>query len=94
MRFLVFAALVLLIAVVGAQLYRLYGERSVLVGEAEKIDERIENLKSENKDIAADIAYLSVFDNLVKELKTLFNYRRPGEKLYIIIPREENNNVQ
>ncbi len=93
MKIVIFAALIILTGAIGIQLYRLYGERAALVREAQRINDRVKTMSSENKSISEDIEYLSSFDNLVKELKSLFNYRRPGEKLYIIVPSDKPENI-
>lgn len=42
-------------------------------------------LGKENQSLQENIEYFSQADNLIKELKSLFNYRQPGEKMMIII---------
>jgi len=49
-----------------------------------------ELLEKENRILEEDINYFSYADNLIKELKSLFNYRQPGEKMIIIVPGNEN----
>jgi len=55
--------------------------------------ERVDNLKAEinsivedNKEIEEDINYYSDNNNLEKELKSRFNYKREGEEVMIIVP--------
>jgi cell division protein FtsB len=45
-----------------------------------------EALEKENQNLEENIKYFSHLENLVKELKSLFNYRQPGEKMIIIVP--------
>lgn len=49
-----------------------------------------ELLERENQVLKEDINYFGYADNLIKELKSLFNYRQPGEKMIIIVPGNEN----
>ena len=49
-----------------------------------------ELLEKENQTLKENIEYFGYADNLIKELKSLFNYRQPGEKMIIIVPGNEN----
>ena len=49
-----------------------------------------ELLEKENQALEENIEYFGYADNLIKELKSLFNYRQPGEKMIIIVPGNEN----
>jgi cell division protein FtsB len=60
-----------------------------------QLQNKINNLKTsasvlekENQSLKENIEYFSQPDNLMKELKSLFNYRQPGEKMMIIVPRD------
>lgn len=46
-------------------------------------------LEKENQSLQENIEYFSQADNLIKELRALFNYRQPGEKMMIIIPQKK-----
>lgn len=57
-----------------------------------RLEVKINNLETsasalgkENQSLQENIEYFSQADNLIKELKSLFNYRQPGEKMMIII---------
>lgn len=75
-----------LVVLVGFQIYRLNSQRSGLSVRAERVAEQVRALEAENERLTADLEYFSDIRNLVKELKGLFNYRKTGEKLFIIIP--------
>jgi cell division protein FtsB len=77
-----------LAAFIASQLYRLNVQRSELQEKADKISAKVEALQRENEKLAVDIEYFSRSENLLKELKELFNYRKPGEKLIIIVPKK------
>lgn len=60
-----------------------------------RLEVKINNLETgagalgkENQSLEENIKYFRQPDNLMKELKSLFNYRQPGEKMMIIIPRD------
>ncbi len=88
MRLILSLILLVLIVFLGIQLYGLWNQRASLSQKAEEVGAQTEALKAENEKLTADLGYFSNFDNLVKELKSLFNYRKPGEKLIIIVPKE------
>lgn len=54
--------------------------------EESKLSERLESIEEENALLAAEIEYYRNPENLIKELKSQFNYREGGEKLIIIVP--------
>ncbi len=74
----------LLLGVGGAELYVLNQERRTLASEVEALKSRLNDLRAENDLLRADIQYFSNPDNLEKELREKWNYRRPEEKLIII----------
>ncbi len=47
---------------------------------------QIEILAEENKHLKSEIEYFSYPENLKKELRAKFNYRKPNERMIIIIP--------
>jgi hypothetical protein len=49
-------------------------------------------LARENERIEDDLDYYANTENLMKEFRSLFNYRKPGEELHIIVPRRSSEN--
>ncbi len=86
MKFLTGIALLLLLGVVGVQVYRLYSQRVALRAELQKLHIEVAGANKENQKLQSDIAYFAKPENVFKELKGMFNYKRPGEKLYIVVP--------
>ncbi len=84
-RRLVIVAVVLIL---GFGLFKLFREKSELGSEVEKMRAEFQSLAEENKDLAARIEYFKNPENLLKEIKSQFNYREEGEKLIIIVPRD------
>ena len=77
-----------LIVFLGIQLYNLYSQKTALAGRVAKVTAQAEALVSENEKLNFDLEYFSNFENLIKEYKALFNYKNPGERLFIIVPQE------
>ncbi len=76
------------LVIVGVQVFRLNSQRLELQAKVEKITTQVVSLKKENTALEADLEYVSDPANLIKEFKKLFNLKAPGEKLYIIVPKE------
>lgn len=76
------------LGVAGVQVYRLGSQRAELQAKVEKAESKAEILGRENGDLEAEIVSLADPENLAKEFKKLFNVKAPGEKLYIIVPKE------
>lgn len=71
------------------QVYKLYIQKSSLDKGLADIDEISGRLGRENEQLQADIEYFQRPENLEKELKSRFNYVRPGEKMMIIVPKSK-----
>jgi len=54
-----------------------------------KLSDRLQALEKENASLSASIEYYQSPENLIKELKSQFNYREEGENLLIVVPSEE-----
>lgn len=84
-RFRVF--IIIFIAIVfGLIAYSLFGEQRVF--KSSVLDLRAENKKieKENAELMAKIDYFKIPENLLKESRLQFNFKKQGEKLLIIIP--------
>ena len=86
-RFSVIAASMLLLAVIGVQAYRLSSQKAELQGRATKLEAEAAVLERENEAIEADLEYYANIENLMKEFRSLFNYRLPEEEIHIIVPK-------
>ena len=78
--------LVLLIALFGWVGWNLYEERRELSGDLRELSDKVTALKTENESLSERIEYFAHSENLLKELKSQFNYRSEGEKLIILVP--------
>ena len=85
---IIFTILFVLIgAVVSYQLYQLYSQRVVLQKRFNVLDQQTANLSKENQQVKDNLQYYQDPENLAKELKSKFDYKRPGEELYVIVPK-------
>lgn len=78
--------LVLVIAAVAAQFFIFFKQARELEKNLAAKEDKIRLLEKENEEIKLRIEYFSHPENLEKELRARFNYRRPDEKMIIITP--------
>ncbi len=86
MKFLIAAVLLIILIAFSFQAYILVAERNVLKEKVGDLNFKIENLNKENENLKSDIEYFSRPENLEKELRARFNYRKQDEKMMIIVP--------
>ena len=67
--------------VMSAQLFRIIVDDSRVSVNLDKARAEAQMLKSENEQLQSDINYFSKPENLIKEFKAKFDYKKPGEKL-------------
>ncbi|MDD5710669.1 MAG: hypothetical protein PHV43_01005 [Candidatus Colwellbacteria bacterium] len=79
----------LILSWLGFQVYLLQKERITLAKEYQMVKQECDELSVDNLEVAERLNYLAEPHNLEKELRSKFNYIRPGEKLMIVIPKEE-----
>ncbi|MDP2695945.1 MAG: hypothetical protein Q8O87_01690 [bacterium] len=84
---IVLSALFLLI---GFQVYTLNAKRIDLKNVLSDVNSQVGELEIDNDLLDADIEYFADPENLAKEFKSKFNYKRPGEELIIVVPKENN----
>jgi cell division protein FtsB len=85
---------ILLLLVVGAlswQLYQLYRQSKVLNETLGEVENKVMMFNEENLQFQADLEYFSNPENLEKELRGRFNYKKPDEKLIILVPAKNDN---
>ncbi len=61
-------------------------ERRSLSREVNELKSEFQALQEENQELTARIEYFKNPENLLKEIKSQFNYREQGEGLIIIVP--------
>lgn len=78
--------LLLAVAALLWQLIQLYMQNSALKSSLGVIEDKLNNLNEENGKFQADLEYFASPENLEKELRSKFNYKKPGEKIIIVVP--------
>ncbi len=86
LRAIIIAILIVFIFAVGFQLFLLFQKNSDLSAELSELKKKTDFFIKENSDLDSQINFLSRWENLEKELKSKFNYRKAGEKMMIIVP--------
>ena len=82
--------LVGLVLVIGYQVYSLNSNRIRLSRSLSELNGKVTNLEREKSKLVSDLEYFTDLENLAKEFKSRFNYKRPGENLIIVIPESGN----
>jgi len=78
--------LILAIIFLGWQFFNLYARNISLERSSNALNAEISLIAAENKDLSSDVNYFSNPENQEKELKSKTNYKKPDEKMIIIIP--------
>ena len=86
MKLAVVIILVILLGAVFIQGYLIFKERNQLKAEVLGVNDRLEALTKENNDLRLEIDYFSHPENLEKELRSKLNYKKPDEKMIIVVP--------
>jgi cell division protein FtsB len=89
MRFFITLFLAIIFVFAGVQAYRLKGQRTELLQKDAALTAQASALASEKSRIEADLQYLKSDINLTKELQSKFNYRKPDEKMFMLIPAKK-----
>ncbi|OGM92731.1 hypothetical protein A2333_01170 [Candidatus Wolfebacteria bacterium RIFOXYB2_FULL_49_7] len=85
-KYITIAILAIIIVVVSVQAFGLFGEGRDMGDQLQASKEKMEMLSRENEELQAQIEYFSHKENLEKELRSKFNYKRPEESIMIITP--------
>lgn len=85
MRWPKILALISVFLLLGWGIYDLIIERQILKKDLVGLEANISVLEFENKSLLESIEYFKRPENLLKELKSQFNYRQTGEGLIIIV---------
>lgn len=86
MRFVIVFLLILILAGFSVKLYLMFKEKNQLQDKIGGLNNRLEAMVKENVDLRSEIEYFSHPENLEKELRSKFNYKKPDEKMMIIVP--------
>jgi cell division protein FtsB len=86
MKIFVIIILSIVLSAILVQSYLIVKERNQLKTSLDNLNSRFEALSKENTDLQSEIEYFSHPENLEKELRLRFNYKKPDEKMMIIVP--------
>lgn len=85
-KYITIGILVVIIAVVSVQAIKQFGNEREMGKQLQLSKEKMDSLSKENADLQAQIDYVSRKENMEKELRAKFNYKRPDEKVMIVTP--------
>lgn len=86
MRRILVLVLILILAGLFYQLFGVYRDNRGLSRLLSELNQKEQSFQGENSRFLADLEYFSNPDNLEKELRSRFNFKKPGEKLIIVVP--------
>ena len=78
--------LFLVIVFIGFQVFSFVGQEHALSNNLSDVQSRLAQAQAQEADLQAETQYLSNPINLEKELRSQFNYKKPGETMVIIVP--------
>ncbi|TSC59636.1 MAG: hypothetical protein LiPW15_656 [Parcubacteria group bacterium LiPW_15] len=77
-----------LLVFAGMEIRSILGQRVSVSAQFEEARKELEQAKTERGRLEADLNYVSIPENLEKELRARFHYQSPDEKVMILVPRE------
>lgn len=89
----IIAGLLILIALIGTRVIGLIGElREVRAARIELEGKRL-ILEQRHSDLEKQTQFVADPDNLEQELRSRFNYKKPGENVIIVVPPKETSST-
>lgn len=86
MKRVIAVMLIIVLAAVVYDFYQLYSYNGELQKTFSVLGSKLSQFKKDNSELQADLEYFSNPKNLEKELRSRFNYKKPGEKMIIVVP--------
>lgn len=86
MRKAIISILMVLLLALLTQIYFIFKEKNQLKSNLQTLTAKAQMLNEENNEIKSEIEYFQRPENLEKELRSKLNYKKPGEKMFIITP--------
>ena len=86
MKIVIAIILIIILIAVIIEIYFIFSENKISKLDLAELSKKLETFQQENERLKAEIQYFSIPENLEKELRTKFNYRKPNEKMMIIVP--------
>jgi cell division protein FtsB len=89
---LLMAGLLIFVSLVGMRTWTLVSTLSeVRAGRAE-LEDKQRVLEARNRDLQTQAQYVQDPENLETELRSRFNYKKPGESVIVVVPPQEETN--
>jgi cell division protein FtsB len=85
-KIVIIAALLLFVGLVIYEVAEFSHMRVALQSEFQATETKLEAAKNENAELSQELEYYSRPENLEKELRARFNYKKPGESMIIVVP--------
>ncbi len=82
--------LIIILIFIGVRVYSLWGEQSQLKRNLDDIEVRLTTAKADEANLQSDVQYLANPLNLGKELRSLFNYKKQGETMIVVVPEQSS----
>ena len=87
MRLAIIIILVVFICLTAYQDVRFYNEWRDVRLKYVSMQSKLQTLKKENAKIEEDLYYYQNPENLEKEIRAALNYKKPGEKVIVVVPK-------
>jgi len=78
----------------GFGIYRLNLRNKRLKAEVNDLSAELKVIEDENQDLSSKIEFFKEPENLLKELKSQFNYRKEGEEMIIVVPSTSSSSKE
>ena len=91
MRFLAAGILLILILLLGLQIYNFEAQSGALAKQAQELKVQLDKAQQNYQQLQGDFQYLQNPINLEKELRARFNYKALGEKMIILVPNQSTS---
>lgn len=86
MKIAAIVVLSLFLIILGVQVFSFVGQEWQLGGQLADIQANLTKAQTQETDLQEEVQYLSNPENLEKELRERYNYKKPGETMVIIVP--------
>ena len=90
MKLLAAIVLAVVLVFVGMKAYSFWKEEGQLSQNFADIEARLTKAKTDEANLQSDVQYLANPLNLEKELRSRFNYKKPGETMIVIVPEQSS----
>ncbi len=86
--------LLLFIGLIGTRTWGLISELSAVRAARHELEDKREVLEARHGDLENQAQYVKDPDNLETELRSRFNYKKPGENVIVVVPPQGTEESQ